>query len=41
LINLYLKALEALYEDYAQKGFEIQRKMRAPFHWAQQPHMSP
>jgi glutathione peroxidase-family protein len=23
LINIYLKALEALYEGYAQKGFEF------------------
>jgi len=41
LINLYLKALEALYEDYAQKGFEIQRKMRAQCLWVRQPPMSP
>jgi TfoX/Sxy family transcriptional regulator of competence genes len=31
LINLYLKALEALYEDYAQKGFYVSTLDGSPF----------
>jgi hypothetical protein len=33
LINLYLKAFEALYEGYAQKGFGVSSIDGSPFPW--------
>jgi transposase len=40
LINLYLKALEALYKGYAQKGFGVSSD-GAQCRWARQPPVSP
>ena len=41
LINIYLKALEALYEGSAQKGFGDPSLDESPFRWVSQPPMSP
>jgi transposase len=40
LINIYLKALEALYEGSAQKGFGVSSLDGSPFRWAPQPPMN-
>jgi hypothetical protein len=39
LINIYLRGFEALYEDYAQKGFGVSIIDGSPFPRAQQPPM--
>jgi IS605 OrfB family transposase len=41
LVNIYLKALEALYEGNAQKGFRVPSIVGAQCRWAQQPLMNP
>jgi IS605 OrfB family transposase len=41
LINIYFKALEALYEGNAQKGFGVLGIDGSPFRWAQQPPVNP